>query len=87
MRVLGLGFRPEEGLDGVDPESLFICEELCTGGSLKDVMLRQAEDTTKVQCFAEAPKRPNACSTLMTRTSLGRCFLGPWCQRIIMKVM
>ena len=41
VRVLGLGFRP--GSDGHDatPESMFICQELCTGGSLRSMVIKQ----------------------------------------------
>lgn len=41
VRVLGLGFKPDT--DGHDdkPESMFICQELCQGGSLRSLVLNQ----------------------------------------------
>ena len=41
MRVLGLGFRPDTDGRNVSPDSLFIVQELCAGGALRDMVSDQ----------------------------------------------
>ena len=48
VRVYGLGFK--QGSDGHDasPEAMFICQELCPGGSLRSLVIKQMYKPTKV---------------------------------------
>ena len=41
MRVVGLGFRAEADGRSVLPDSMFIVQELCAGGALRDLVAEQ----------------------------------------------
>ena len=48
MRVLGLGFKRNSDGHDLLPHSAFICQELCLGGSLRSLVLRQMCNPFKV---------------------------------------
>ncbi len=41
VRVVGLGFKSTDGGRGASPDSLFIVQELCAGGALRDTVAAQ----------------------------------------------
>ena len=49
MRVLGLGFKKNSDARDVVPEAMFICQELCRGGSLKSLVRDQMCAPCKVR--------------------------------------
>ena len=52
MRVIGLGFTAEDTIETVRSNKLFICEELCSGGSLRQLVTRQMEAPDKVPALS-----------------------------------
>ena len=49
VRVLGLGFKKNSDARDVVPEAMFICQELCRGGSLKSLVRDQMCAPCKVR--------------------------------------
>ncbi len=50
MRVIGLGFKAEADGRSVSPDSMFIVQELCAGGALRDVVAEQMCSPRQVCC-------------------------------------
>ena len=48
--MIGLGFKAEADGRSVSPDSMFIVQELCAGGALRDVVAQQMCSPRQVRC-------------------------------------